>query len=408
MLSPQVVDVIKQTVPVLVAHGETLTRHFYRRMFAGNPEVQAFFNPAHQHHGTQQKALAAAICAYAQNIETPQKLGGAIELIAQKHASLGIQPEHYPIVGKHLLGSIQEVLGDACTPQILDAWAQAYGFLAEVLITRERALYAQQEQDHGWCGFVPFEVVRKEKESETITSFYLARQDRLPLRPYKAGQYLTVRVPHTNGHTTLRNYSLSGRCEASHYRISVKREPAGHVSNHLHDQLAVGQTIEVAPPCGEFVLKAPTEAGRPLVLISGGVGITPLLAMLHSALETQPARKIYFVHAAINGQMHAFADEVHKVARAHSNVIVHFRYSDPTDQDRRRERFDSEGFVDMKLIGTLLKGNFSADFYFCGPKPFMAAMFQGLSAQGVPAGAMHYEFFGPAEALQPAAGAKAV
>ncbi|MGN6507513.1 MAG: hypothetical protein ACTHM6_18305, partial [Tepidisphaeraceae bacterium] len=83
-------------------------------------------------------------------------------------------------------------------------------------------------------------------------------------------------------------------------------------------------------------------------------------------------------------------------------------YSDPTDQDRRRERFDSEGFVDMKLIGTLLKGNFSADFYFCGPKPFMAAVFQGLSAQGVPAGAMHYEFFGPAEALQPAAGARAV
>ena len=169
------------------------------------------------------------------------------------------------------------------------------------------------------------------------------------------------------------------------------------------------QDVTAPGPRGELhgTMIVPAQ-GRPLVLISGGVGITPLLAMLHAALETQPARKIYFVHAAINGQTHAFADEVHKVARAHSNVIVHFRYSDPTDQDRRRERFDSEGFVDMKLIGTLLKGNFSADFYFCGPKPFMAAMFQGLSAQGVPAGAVHYEFFGPAEALQPAAGARAV
>src|SRR5690349_16809686 len=127
MLSRQTIETVQATIPVLVAHGETLTRHFYRRMFAGDPAVRAFFNPAHQHSGGQQRALAAAICAYAQNIENPAALAGAVELIAQKHCSLGVLPEHYPVVGKHLLGSIQEVLGEAATDAILSAWAEAYG-----------------------------------------------------------------------------------------------------------------------------------------------------------------------------------------------------------------------------------------------------------------------------------------
>src|SRR5215204_1306277 len=116
--------------------GDTITRHFYKRMFTGNPDVRAFFNPAHQHSGGQQRALAAAICAYAQNIENPAVLAGAVELIAQKHCSLGVRAEHYPIVGEHLLGSIREVLGAACTEQIIDAWAAAYGLLAGILIQR--------------------------------------------------------------------------------------------------------------------------------------------------------------------------------------------------------------------------------------------------------------------------------
>src|SRR5919107_1563032 len=116
MLTAQQIAVIKATVPVLVEHGETLTKHFYRRMFTHNPEVQAFFNPAHQHAGTQQVALAAAV-----------------ELIAQKHCSLCVTAEHYPIVGENLLASIREVLGDACTEKIIDAWAAAYGMLADIL-----------------------------------------------------------------------------------------------------------------------------------------------------------------------------------------------------------------------------------------------------------------------------------
>ena len=121
MLTQAQLDVIKATVPVLDAGGEALTRHFYERMFRENPEVQSFFNPAHQKTGGQQRALAAAICAYAKHIENPGVLASAVELIAHKHASLGIQAQHYPIVGSNLLSSIKEVLGDAATPDVIDA-----------------------------------------------------------------------------------------------------------------------------------------------------------------------------------------------------------------------------------------------------------------------------------------------
>ncbi|HAJ42250.1 MAG TPA: NO-inducible flavohemoprotein, partial [Alcanivorax sp.] len=173
MLTADQLAVIKATVPVLQEHGETLTRHFYQRMFEHNPEVRPYFNPAHQRSGSQQRALAGAICAYAQHVDNPAALTDAVELIAQKHVSLGIRPEHYPIVGENLLASIKEVLGDAATDDIIDAWAAAYGALADIFIGREADIYQEQEQRFGWQGFKPFVVTRREPESDNITSFYL-------------------------------------------------------------------------------------------------------------------------------------------------------------------------------------------------------------------------------------------
>src|SRR5918993_246981 len=156
MISAQTIDIVKSTAPVLNEHGEILTRHFYKRMFSHNPEVAPFFNPAHQAVGLQQKALAGAICAYAAHIDNLEFLGGAVELIAQKHASLQIKPEHYPIVGENLLASIREVLGAAATDDIINAWAEAYGFLAEILIGRERQIYRENaKKPGGWEGLKP-------------------------------------------------------------------------------------------------------------------------------------------------------------------------------------------------------------------------------------------------------------
>jgi nitric oxide dioxygenase len=409
MLSPDVIATIKATIPALSAHGELLTRHFYRRMFDGNPEVRAFFNPAHQHSGGQQRALAAAICAYAQNIEDPAALAGAVELIAQKHASLGVRPEHYPVVGRHLLASIREVLGAAATDDVIHAWGQAYQVLADILIAREAEIYGAHREAHGWDGMTELVVRRKQRESDTVTSFYLGRADGKPLGTFRAGQYVTVRVGGADGWTTMRNYSLSGPPGAPYWRISVKREgplaaaaPAGHVSNYLHDYVGEGDRIEVGPPCGEFVLGPPSAPGRPLVLISGGVGVTPVLSMLHAALAAEDDRPVWFIHGALNGDTHAFGEEVRSLAARHPRLRVHVRYCTPARQDRQLQGCDSEGFIDVPLLRSLL-GTPDADVYFCGPKPFMASLHAGLLNWGVPAPQLHYEFFGPAEALAAAA-----
>ena len=409
MLSAETIAIIKATVPALQAHGETLTRHFYTRMFNGNPEVKAFFNPAHQHSGGQQRALAAAICAYAEHIENPAALGPAVELIAQKHASLDVKPEHYPIVGEHLLASIREVLGEAATDAVIDAWAQAYGVLADILIKRERQIYAAHRERHGWSGFKPFVVRRKQRESATITSFYLTPADGSPVQPFQPGQYVTVRVPGTWHETTLRNYSLSGRLGEPYYRISVKREaapssavvaPAGHVSNYLHDRVEEGTRVDLAPPCGEFVLAPATgEDRRPLVFLSGGVGVTPVLAMLHAALNRGEDRDVWFIHGSLDGESHAFAEEVRALAAAHPRLRVHVRYNRATAADLQCGRCEGEGLIDLPLLKSLLDGP-DAEFYFCGPKPMMAGLFQGLQSWGVAPQRLHFEFFGPAQELR--------
>lgn len=408
MLSDPARDIVKQTIPILRENGEALTRHFYQRMFTHDPQVKAFFNPAHQNAGTQQKALAAAILAYAEHIDDPSALEDAIDLIAHKHVSLGIQPEHYPIVGKHLLGSIEERLGDAATDEVLQAWGEAYNLLAEVCIEREAELYRQHVAQHGWTGFRRFRIDRIVEQSQIIRSFYLKPVDGEPLAPFAPGQYITVRFATPDDNTTMRNYSLSAAPHPDYYRISVKREPAPHVnapagfvSHVLHQEMAEGDEVEVGPPSGNFTLDLESSPDQPLVLLSGGVGITPLLAMLHAAAAEQPGRPITFIHGALDSATHAHRDEVAEAAAKHGNVTVHVRYSDPAAGDLEQGYCDSTGFVDTDLIRSLLRGD-DAEFYFCGPKPFMVAVTRVLDELAIPAENRHHEFFGPAQDLQPA------
>jgi len=408
MLSEKTIDVVKQTAPILGEHAETLTRMFYKRMFANNPEVRPFFNPAHQVSGRQQQALAGAIVAYASHIDQLDALGPAVELIAHKHASLGVKAEHYPIVGENLLAAIKELLGDAATDEIIDAWAEAYGFLADILIQREGQLYDEHEARHGWTGFRTFRVADKVDESDEITSFHLEPTDGSAIGPHQPGQYLTLRLPSADpeqGETTMRNYSISVGPNERRYRISVKREPAasadaphGHASNLLHDRVEVGDELEIGPPCGEFILDVAAESENPLVLISGGVGITPLLSMLHAVVEAGVDREVHFIHAARNGRVHAFADEVRQLAERHGRVHVHICYDEPTDDDRAAGRFDTEGRVDLSLLKRVLPSP-AGDFYFCGPMPFMHAVGSALKQWGVDDARIHYECFGPLQPL---------
>lgn len=403
MLSAQTVAIVKATAPILAEHGETLTKHFYKRMFSHNPEVAPFFNASNQTAGTQQRALAAAITAYAANIDNLEVLGNAVEMIAQKHASLTIKPEHYPIVGENLLASIREVLGAGATDEVIAAWAEAYGFLADILIGREKQIYAENARKAGgWEGFKPFRVLRKERESSNITSFYLVPADSAPLPGYKPGQYITVRVPTPDGRTTMRNYSLSDRPGQDWLRISVKREdapdassPGGYASNLLHSSVKVGDSVEVAPPCGEFFLDVSEKHQRPLMLLAAGVGITPIVSILQAALDATPDREIVFIHGSLNEQVQAFRPLVDGLAAKHPNLKVHHRYSDPGT----RTGTASTGFIDAELIESFLPGR-DADYYFCGPQPFMVGIYQQLLVWGLPASQVRFEFFGPRQELE--------
>lgn len=408
MLSENSIAIVKATVPVLQEGGEALTHHFYKRMFKHNPEVLPFFNPANQMEGAQQQALASAICAYAANIDNLDVLGGAVELIAQKHASLRILPEHYPIVGVNLLESIKEVLGAAATDDIIDAWGEAYGFLADILIGREAQIYSEQVSiSGGWNDFKDFTVIRKVQESDVVTSFYLEPKDGSKPPSFKPGQYITIRVPSPCGHTTMRNYSLSDKPDQNYFRISVKREVnvnsshSGYVSNMLHDQIDEGYTLEVAPPCGEFFLNPTEQNDKPLVLLAAGVGVTPILSILLSTLETAPEREIIFIQANLHENNQAFREVIDTLASKHPNLKKHYRYSDPAPDGviRVLNSEVSEGFVDAALIESLVDTP-DADYYFCGPKPFMVNIYHDLIKWGAPANQINFEFFGPRQEIE--------
>lgn len=407
MLSQKTIDIVKSTAPVLEEHGEALTRHFYQRMFNHNPEVKPFFNPANQAQGAQQRALANAICAYAANIDRLDRLGSAVELIAHKHASLMVKPEHYPIVGENLLASIREVLGPGATDEIIAAWSEAYNALADILIQRESQIYDHNaSRPGGWNGFRPFRVEQKVPESEIVTSFYLKPADERPAPSFLPGQYITIQMATPDGSTTMRNYSLSCQPGLESLRISVKREsrqdshsPEGFVSNQLHDAVQVGDTLQAGPPCGEFVLESGAATQRPLVLLAGGIGITPLLSMLNTAVETTPTRPIVLIYACRNPRVQAFREHLDQLAHNHEPLTVHYRYSDE-DADPTPAH-SSTGLVDATLIDALMPTR-DADYYVCGPKPFMQSIIQTLGEWQIPPAQVRSEFFGPQQALHPA------
>ena len=283
---------------------------------------------------------------------------------------------------------------------MIAAWAEAYGFLAEILIGREGQIYASHARvRHGWVGFKPFRVTRTQPESQVITSFFLQPADGAGIPVFKPGQYVTVRIPDDRGQTTMRNYSLSNAPGEDFFRISVKREPKGFVSAFLHQSAREGTEIEVGPPCGEFFLDLTEKHERPLMLLSAGVGITPLLSMLLSVLKSQPERQVFFVHGALNGRVHAFRDFVRELAARHPNLAVHYRYNEATEEDRTMRWHDSEGLIDAELLEEMLPER-DADYYFCGPKPFMVSIYHNLLKWGLPGSQVHFEFFGPRQELE--------
>lgn len=393
MLSVQDRTLIKATVPLLESGGEALITHFYRMMLSEYPQVRPLFNQAHQASGDQPRALANGVLMYARHIDQLDQLGDLVAKIINKHVALQILPEHYPIVGGCLLRAISEVLGsEIATPEVINAWGAAYNQLADILIGAEAAIYDQKAQaPGGWRGARAFKLVQKVQESEEITSLYFAPQDLGPILAAEPGQYIGLQL-FIDGQEVRRNYSLSALCSQGQYRISVKREPGGVVSNYLHDQCVVGTSIMLFPPAGEFTLK---PSDKPLVLISGGVGITPTLPMLEAALATE--RPVHFIHCARNGQVHAFRHWVDELAQRYPQLKRFYCYA---EDDGVSPAADKLGLLTREQLADWLPQQRDLDAYFLGPKGFMAAIKRHLKALGIPEQQSRYEFFGPAAALE--------
>jgi len=399
-LTQQTIAIVKATVPALAEHGTVVTRTMYQILFR-DPEVAALFNQSHQgEEGAQTKALANAILAYARNIDNLGTLTPMVERIAQKHVGLQILPEHYPHVAAALLGAIREVLGTAATEEVLDAWGEAYWHLAHILMGREGRIYdAPANESGGWSGWRDFVVTRRVRESGTITSFHLSPSDGGPVIRHRPGQYLTFLLPLPGRAPLRRNYSISAGPDTLGYRISVKREPRGAGSNWLHDHAQEGTVLKASPPAGDFFL--PEQPERPVVLLSGGVGLTPMVSMLEAIAAAPTAVEAHYVHGTMNSDTHAMGRHIRELSASRAGITASTFYSDPLPGDRLGVSHDAAGFITIDWLRTNTPFQ-DADFYLCGPKPFLKAFVGGLDRAGVPRPRVHYEFFGPAEDLEAA------
>jgi nitric oxide dioxygenase len=389
---------ITATVPVLKENGVLLTKYFYNRMFTHHPELKNMFNMGNQQSGKQQTALAMAVLAYAENIANPGVLMPVVDRIGHKHISLDIRPEHYIIVGKHLIASIQEVLGEAATPAIIDAWTAAYNQLAHLMSGHEANLYEHQtNRTNGWTGWRPFKVGKKTPESAEITSFYLYPADGGKVAPHLPGQFISIRMflPELNLKQA-RQYSVSSAPGNDYYRISVKREKGpnldtdGMISNHLHNFINENDLVDLTAPAGNFILMKDMDA--PVTLISGGVGLTPLMSMLHSLVESDYPHPITWLHGCRNESVHAFKDQLNEIVSTKANINQHVFYNQATD-----DNVDAgvlEGHLDINKIPSL---NLQPDahYFICGPSVFIQKQYQDLVTAGVNKQNIYFEEFGP-------------
>ncbi|MCQ9156633.1 NO-inducible flavohemoprotein [Acidomonas methanolica] len=383
--------IISATVPALKAHGTAITTEMYKRLLS-TPAIRDLFNLSHQQDGEQPKALALAVLCYAEHINDLGALGGMVERIAEKHVGLNILPEHYPYVAEALLGAIGHVLGDAATPEIAEAWGKAYWFLADILIGREKQIYEEHEDaPGGWAGWRAFRVRSRHNETSTIASFELAPVDGGALFRHKAGQYLSFKLDVPGHGSQRRNYSISSAPGADHYRISVRRQDEGVVSTWLHDTVKVGDQLQVANPAGDFFLDESSES--PVVFLTAGVGLTPVISMLGALAQAPLRRKIRYVHGADTTALAAFRPEIEALADR-GVLTADFFYAKENAPAGRRGVAAHAGRVTAAWVTENLDR--SATYYVCGPDSFMRDMVDALRAEKLAPKQIRYEFFGSA------------
>ncbi|HJX77856.1 globin domain-containing protein [Glutamicibacter sp.] len=385
MLSTQSRPVIEATLPIIGARISSITPNFYDRLFAAHPQLlDGIFSRSNQKNGTQQQALAGSIAVFATHlINSPETLPETmLARIAHKHTSLGVVEEQYPIVYEHLFAAIAEDLGDALTQEIADAWSEVYWLMAHALIKIEKGLYSQQSND---VVYSQWKLAERTEEANNSATFSFEPADDIVASTAKAGQFVSVRMPMTDGLRQVRQYTLSGDVENTARRtVTVKLDVDGEFTPVMHNSLKVGDIVELSNPYGDLTID---ESGAPLVIATAGIGCTPSAAALSTMAAHGSTRKVTVLHAdqeyaawPLREQM---IDSLSKLPQA--KLSTWFERGELPDHIEAKS-----GYMDLSDSLTV-----DSHVYLCGPLPFMHAVRGQALAAGVPAEHIHYEVFGP-------------
>ncbi|MGI5328991.1 globin domain-containing protein [Actinomadura nitritigenes] len=398
MLSSDHAATVRATIPTVAAHGAEITGEFYDAMFAAHPELLHLFNQGNQANGEQRRALAGAVAAFAQHLvseESSTPFQQMLSRIAHKHASLGIRPEQYTIVGRHLLEAVAKVLGDAVTPEVHAAWSEVYWLFATLLIAEEARLYQDAGRSAG-SAYRTWRVAERVDEAEDTVSLVLEPADGGEVPAHRPGQYVSVVVTLPDGLRQPRQYTLSRAAGDGVLQITVRRvrgddaSPAGAVSTFLYETARPGVELEVSAPFGDVVME---DDDAPLVLISAGIGVTPAAAMIGHVAAVRPGRRVLAVHADRSVRTHALRAQI---AEAGARIpgfrqITWYEDLDGADAAAGGDADVRPGRVDVAALPLPPK----ARVFMCGPIPFMRAVRRGLLDAGVSGERIHYEVFGP-------------
>jgi nitric oxide dioxygenase len=394
MLSERSRPIVQATLPVVAEHIQEITRRFYEHMFADHPELlDGVFNRGNQVEGAQQQALAGSVAAFASAlVNTPDHLPEHLpSRIAHKHASLGIHPEQYQLVHDNLMWAIGDVLGDAVTPEIAAAWDEVYWLMANTLISQERGLYSAR-------GVRPrtlwreWEVAEKIRETDDVDTLVVRRIDDRLVKASLPGQYVTVQMRMPDGVHQPRQYSLTRADDGEHRQFTVKwvhggGRPDGEVSTLLHDSVQVGDVLVMSPPSGDVILD---DYGAPVVFASAGIGITPMAGMLSHLVAAGSHLQIVLLHADHDEDSFALRRQVLDDIQALPNASIHVWYEQGAESQLPVNGV-FEGLMDLSQVSL----PDDAEYYLCGPVPFMQAVRTALLERGVRPGDIQYEVFGP-------------
>src|SRR5690625_1885525 len=392
-LSPDSEAVVKATADVVAGSADEATVVFYRDVFEAHPELLNGFNQANQAIGGQADTLAASVVAFAVHLVHPYAPDHTpvTQRIAHHHVSLGIEPAEYLIVGRYLLGAVAKVLGDAATPEIAAAWEEVYWLFATALIAEEAKLYAEVGTDPE-APYRPYRVVERFEESGEVFSLLLSPVSG-PVPSRYTGQYVSIAVDLPDGYRQPRQYTISSGPRGDSLRVTIKRvrgvdgAPDGRVSGWLYENATPGTVLDVSQPAGDVILQ---DSDKPLVLVSAGIGITPVAAIMEDLSRRQPDRTVRLFHADKTHAHHALYDGLRRQVLAMPDARAQNWYEEgaehaPTLHPAR------PGFMDLFDVELPAE----AEVFLCGPLPFMQIARKPRIDHGVPSESIHCEVFGP-------------